>query len=105
MPHAMRRSPLGRLRNSTWIKEEKKPCSSLICTFQPGENSLPTRCDCTSQLTHVGFLKRTVFDEKEALMAVIPWPSSFRDAGLSDHVQMQKVPSCSSNETNTNRKF
>ena len=63
----------------------------MICRFQPGENSLRTWCDCTSQLTHVGFLKRTVFDEKEALIVVIPWPSSFRDAGLSDHVQMQKV--------------
>ena len=25
--------------------------------FRPGENSLPTRYDCTSQLTHVGFFK------------------------------------------------
>ena len=76
-----------------------------MCMFQPGENSLPTRYDCTSQPTHVGFLKRTVFDEKEALIVVIPWPSSFRDAGLSDLIQMQNVPSCSSNKTNTNRKF
>ena len=56
MPHAMRRSPLDRLRNSTWIKEGK-PCGSLICTFQAGENSLSTRCDCTGQLTHEAFLK------------------------------------------------
>ena len=74
MPHAMRRSPLGKLRKFNLDKRREKRGGSLICAFQSSKNSLPTRYDCTSQLTHIGFLERTVFDVKEALIAVIPWP-------------------------------
>ena len=33
-------------------ERRKKSLGSLICTFQPSENSLPTRYDCTSQLSY-----------------------------------------------------
>ena len=76
-------------------KRRKKPCGSLICTFQPSENSLPTWCDCTTQLTHGTFLKihslrcqKEAFDSSNSL-TIMP-------AGLSDLLQMQNVQSCSS---------
>ena len=56
MRHAVRRSPVSRLRNSTWIKEGKN-LWLIDLHISTDENLLPTRCDCANQLTHDAFLK------------------------------------------------
>ena len=83
----------------------KNPVAHWFAHFNPVKTHFQHGMIAKSQLTHVGFLKRTVFDVKEALNAVIPWPSSFHDASLSDLIQMRKVLLCSSNKTNIIRKF